>query len=72
MLLAGPVDTIVRSPVTNKGRRLLIKSGVVESQVDVVSYLPHTITVEPFNGYAFEDYGHLEFLSEGFYYLISP
>lgn len=72
MLLAGPVKTIVRSPVTSKGRRLLIKSGVLESQVDLVSYLPHTVTVKPSCGYAFEDYAHLESLPEGFYYLISP
>lgn len=49
-----------------------MKNGVSDTLVDFVSYLPHTITVEPFDGYAFEDYGHLEALPEGFYYLVSP
>lgn len=69
--LASTVDTIVDARVTSHARRKMLKAGVNDEEVDVVSYLPHTITVEPFEEYDYEYY-HLDVLRKGVYYLVSP
>lgn len=71
LTLAGPVTSIQKSPLTAKGRRLLLKAGAIESEADVVPYLPHTITVEPLGEFDWE-YDHVECLPAGFYYVVSP
>lgn len=61
----------MQSPVSNYGRRKLIEAGANELEANVVGYLPHTMTVEPFEEWDIEYY-HLDSLQKGFYYLVSP
>lgn len=49
----------------------MIEKGASNDEVEVVGYLPHTMTVEPFDSYDYEYY-HLDELQKGVYYVVSP
>lgn len=70
LMLAGPVTTVTLSPVTKRGRQLMLDGGATEDEISIVPYLANTMTVEPWTKYEYDD--SLRDLPNGVYYMVSP
>jgi len=56
-------------PVTNLVYKQLIRYGALHEEADLVSFIPATMTIEPFTD---KQYDHQKALEVGVYYIVSP